>query len=122
MIIICANMIPIPYSPEFMKLALVFSCLCFLTGPAYAGDYRLTLKDNKFEPARLEVPSGEKISVIIHNQDATPAEFESRDLNREKIVSPNSEARILIGPLKPGTYDFFDDFHPKTATGTFVVK
>jgi hypothetical protein len=27
----------------------------------------------------------------------------------------------MAGPLKPGTYKFFDDYHPDTATGTITA-
>jgi Cupredoxin-like domain len=29
---------------------------------------------------------------------------------------------VFVGPLKPGTYAFFDDYHPDTAKGTMIAK
>jgi len=102
-------------------MAALSACLLFSIA-AHAEDYVLTLKNNQFSPKVLNVPAGQKIKLIVKNQDATPAEFESSDLNREKVVSANSEIVVFIGPLNPGTYGFFDDFHRDTTTGTIVAK
>ena len=32
------------------------------------------------------------------------------------------EITVYIGPLRPGRYEFFGDFHPDTARGHIVVK
>jgi plastocyanin len=105
------------------KTLLIAACaLLVSSGGAFAADYVLTLKDNKFEPQQLSVPAGEKIKLTVKNLDATPAEFESYDLNREKIVKGGAEAVVTIGPLKPGTYQFFDEFHKDTTTGTIVAQ
>ncbi len=57
----------------------------------------------------------------IENQDPTPAEFESADLRVEKIVVPGGKIAVMAGPLKPGIYKFFDDYHPDTAKGTVTA-
>ena len=41
--------------------------------------------------------------------------------SREKVVKPGSSASIFVGPLKPGRYEFFDDFHPATR-GVLVAR
>ena len=109
-----------------MKRSLVFSvalsaCLLFAAA-AHAEDYVLTLKNNQFSPKVLTIPAGQKIKITVKNQDATPAEFESSDLNREKVVAANSEITIFIGPLDAGSYGYFDDFHRDTTTGTIIAK
>ncbi|MDF2177267.1 cupredoxin domain-containing protein [Aliiglaciecola sp. CAU 1673] len=83
--------------------------------------FELVLKDHLFYPAKVEVPSGQKVRLIIHNQDDTPEEFDSFDLNREKVVFPQRKATIYIGPLKPGTYEFFGEFNPHTARGEVIA-
>ncbi len=109
-----------------MKRSL--SCLIALFGyilfsaAAHAEDYVLTLKDHQFSPKMLTIPAGQKIKITVKNQDATPAEFESSDLNREKVVAANSEIIIFIGPLDAGTYGYFDDFHRDATTGTIVAR
>src|SRR5580704_5849034 len=84
--------------------------------PAWSGDatYTLTLHDHRFTPLQLDLPAGKKVALIVKNLDATPAEFESTDLNREKVVVGGGTITIFIGPLRPGSYEFFDDFNPST--------
>jgi hypothetical protein len=109
-----------------MKRSLAYSVAlsCYLLFPAaaHAEDYVLTLKNNQFSPGILTIPAGQKIKITVKNQDATPAEFESSDLNREKVVGANSEIIIFIGPLDAGSYGYFDDFHRDTTTGTIIAK
>ena len=68
------------------------------------------------------MPAGQKLRLVIENKDSTPEEFESYELNREKIVAPGSKITVFVGPLKPGRYEFFGDFNPKTARGWLVVR
>lgn len=81
----------------------------------------LTLKDHRFNPAEVTVPAGERFRIEVANQDDTPAEFESSDLRVEKIVVPGGKIGVMAGPLKPGRYKFFDDYHPDSATGTVIA-
>jgi plastocyanin len=82
----------------------------------------LSIKNHRFEPAELVVPAGQRIRLTVKNLDAVPEEFESHELKREKIIAGGAEATILIGPLKPGTYKFFGEFHEATAQGHIVAK
>jgi hypothetical protein len=68
------------------------------------------------------VPAGQKVKLIVENQDATPEEFESHELNREKIVAPKSKVSIFIGPLKAGKYPFFGEFNQATARGLVIAE
>lgn len=105
---------------RFWVLMLAASAFC---GGAFAQDaFTLTIKDHRFEPAELQVPAGKKIRLQVKNLDPTPEEFESPDLRREKVIPGKSEATIMIGPLKPGTYKFVGEFHESTAKGTVVAK
>jgi len=89
---------------------------------AQAEDYTITIKDHQFSPLDLKVPAGQKIKVIVKNNDATDEEFESSDLDREKIVSGNGQITVLLGPLDAGSYKYFGDFHRDTANGTITAK
>jgi hypothetical protein len=100
----------------------LLAVLLLFVRAAYAEDYAITLKNNQFSPKELIVPSGRKIKLIVKNLDATPAEFESSDLNREKIVGANGEISVFIGPLDAGSYGYFDDFHRSTTTGIITAK
>jgi hypothetical protein len=84
--------------------------------------YTIVIKDHRMNPAELEVPAGKKIKLLVDNQDPTPEEFESHSLNREKVIPGNSKVTIFIGPLKPGSYEFFGEFHEATAQGRIVAK
>jgi hypothetical protein len=84
--------------------------------------FELSIKDHRFEPATIEIPGQQKIKLLVKNLDATPEEFESYELNREKIIPGNSQAVIFIGPLKAGEYPFFGDFNQATAQGKVIAK
>ena len=82
----------------------------------------LHIKEHKFYPETLKLPSGRKIRIKVHNHDATIEEFESFDLKREKIIRGNSSAVVILAPLKPGIYKFFGEFHEETAQGEIIVE
>lgn len=84
--------------------------------------YQLTAKDGRFTPETIEVPAGKKFRLVVTNAGPGPEEFESHELNREKVIPAGSKAEIIIGPLAPGSYGFFGEFHPKTAKGQIVAK
>lgn len=84
--------------------------------------YTLNIKDHRFQPTELTIPANTKVKLVVKNLDPTPEEFESHDLHREKIVTGKGQVMILIGPLDPGIYKFFGDFHQDTAQGRLVVK
>lgn len=85
-------------------------------------DVALVIKEHRFVPAEIRVPAGKKIKVMVDNQDPTAEEFESHALNREKVIAGNSKATIFIGPLAPGKYPFFGEFHEKTAQGVVIAE
>lgn len=108
------------------KLFLVITAsFAFLALPALASEtpeYKLSIKDHKFNPESLEIPANTKIKLLVKNEDKTAEEFESHDLKREKVIKGGAEAPIMVGPLKPGEYTFFGEFHPQTAQGKLIVK
>ena len=81
----------------------------------------LTLKDHRFTPSQVTVPAGERFRIEVVNQDATPASSKAATCAFEKIVVPGGKITVNAGPLKPGTYKFFDDYHPDLATGTITA-
>jgi plastocyanin len=104
---------------------LAAALLAGVAAPALrAEDFTLTvtIRNHRFEPAELEVPAGKRIKLVVKNADATAEEFESLDLRREKIVAGGAEITVFIGPLAPGVYEFFGDFHPDTARGHITAK
>jgi len=81
----------------------------------------LAIKHQTFVPAKLTIPAGRVVKILINNEDTFPAEFESYDFNREKVIPGTSRVPVFVGPLRPGTYKFFNDFHP-ASTGSLIVK
>jgi high-affinity iron transporter len=82
----------------------------------------LVFHNHRFEPPRIEVPAHQKFKLQVKNTDDTADEFESVDLNREKLVTPGQSITVFLGPLDPGEYKFFGDFHQDTAQGVLVAK
>jgi hypothetical protein len=107
-----------------MKLRTLFAALLFvpLCGLAADKEFTLVIKDHYFVPSEIRVPAGQKVKLIVENQDATPEEFESHELNREKIIAPKSKVSIFIGPLKAGKYPFFGEFNQATARGLVIAE
>ena len=106
-------------------IQLSIICSFLLLAPlanAEVPQFEIMIKDHKFSPAELEIPAGKKVKLIVKNQDPTPEEFESHDLNREKIVTGNGQIIVFVGPLKPGEYGYFGEFNPETAQGKIVVR
>jgi plastocyanin len=95
-----------------------------LTAPARADtqEFHSVIKDHRFTPAELTIPAGQKVQLVVENQDPTPEEFESYDFNREKIVPGNGRIVVFVGPLKPGKYEFFGEFNASTARGWLIAK
>ncbi|MGH7030680.1 MAG: cupredoxin domain-containing protein [Stellaceae bacterium] len=93
------------------------------TAPAVAADpsVAIALQNNQFVPSEVQIPAGTKIKLVVSNDNQTPSEFESHQFHREKIVPPGQQVTVFVGPLDPGSYEFFDDFHPQTR-GHLIVK
>lgn len=92
------------------------------TAVAEVQEFKIVIKDHKFEPATLVVPAGKKVKLLVDNQDPTPEEFESYDLYREKIVPGNSKIVIFLDPMEPGEYSYFGEFNEATAQGKIVAQ
>ncbi|CAP54592.1 putative exported protein [Gluconacetobacter diazotrophicus PA1 5] len=111
---------PMRAVPSLILPLCLFVCLA---RPAAAQDpYRLVLKDHHFTPDHLDVPAGQRFLITLSNQDDTVDEFESYDMKFEKIVVQGGTITVHAGPLHPGTYKFFDDYHPDSAVGTVTAQ
>ena len=89
---------------------------------AAAPEQLLVIKNHRFEPAEFKVPAGQRIKLVVHNQDSTPEEFESHSLNREKVIPAGAKATVYIGPLKAGRYEFIGEYNEATAKGVVVAE
>jgi plastocyanin len=104
-------------------LVLTVSFLAVAAMRAVAADPQvpISIRDHQFVPSEVPVPPGVKVELVIKNEQAVSAEFESTVLHREKIVRAGGTITVFVGPLDPGTYEFFDDFNRATR-GRLVVK
>lgn len=84
--------------------------------------FELEIRNHLFTPAELVVPAHTRVKLRVTNADPTPEEFESYELNREKVIMGQRTAIIFVGPLAPGEYPFFGEFHPKTAQGRVIAQ
>jgi plastocyanin len=105
-----------------MKHLIILLALLPLHALAADADFILTIKNHRFLPSEMRVPAGKKIKLQVINQDATPEEFESHALNREKVIAGNGSTTIFIGPLEAGRYQFMGEFHEATAQGVIIAQ
>lgn len=107
-------------------LATLACCLMAPLGAALAAPdlptFRLECNNGVFTPRQLVVPAGQKIKIEIYNTGTEAIEFESLPLRKEKALSPGGHSFVVIFPLEPGEYKFFDDFHIQTGQGRIVAR
>ena len=113
-----------PMFRDFLAASGVALALALAATAASAQEpeFRIAIQNHKFEPAEVTVPVNTKVKLVIDNKDATPEEFESKELKREKVIPGNSTGFVTVGPLKAGRYPFFGDFNKKTAQGVLIVR
>lgn len=110
-----------------MKIQALFAAVALMIGAQLVNAdemqrFELTIKDHQFHPSEITIPANTRVLLVIHNQDDSPEEFESKALHIEKIIGGGKTATLKIGPLKPGSYPFVGEFHEDTAKGTIIVK
>lgn len=84
--------------------------------------FKIEMADGKLTPLRLEVPAGKAFKLEVTNAGASAAEFESKELHKEKVIAPKATTVISVKALAAGEYGFFDEHQPKAPTGTIVAK
>ena len=107
---------------SFMYCAITFVLLLATNAMAAPPEFEIEIRNHLFQPDTLTIPANTKVKLIVYNRDTTPEEFESYELNREKVIMGGRKAIIFVGPLPPGEYPFFGEFNPQTALGKIVVK
>ena len=89
---------------QIRALVLALGILAITPAVSAEPEFVIQIKNHQFIPAELRIPAGEKVQIVVDNQDDTPEEFESYALNREKHVPPKSRITLFIGPLAAGRY------------------
>ncbi|MCK6593830.1 MAG: cupredoxin domain-containing protein [Bacteriovoracaceae bacterium] len=104
---------------KYFLLGMIFSVNCMAEEMPY---FELRIKNHKFNIEKIEVPAGKKFKIKVINEDSTSEEFESNSMIVEKFLGPKRSLTVTLGPLKPGTYEYFGEFHMKTAKGIVIAK
>jgi len=84
--------------------------------------HTVRFEEERFEPGELVVQAGTPLQLRVVNQKTEAVEFESFELNRERVIQPGQEVTVYLPALAPGTYRFFDDFHKDTGEGTITAR
>ncbi len=84
--------------------------------------FEITVKDKVFTPSEITVKAGEPFRIKLKNANPMPVELESSKLGFEKVAAGFSDILVNVRAQAPGTYTFFDDFHPKETIGKVVVQ
>ena len=110
---------------KLVVMALCLSVLSLISLPAAAAEkftVELEMNNGELTPPVLKVPAKTPIRIKITNTGTEPVEFESTQLRKEKVLAPGAQSSVVIQPLTPGEYKFFDEFHMNTAQGVIVAK
>jgi plastocyanin len=103
-------------------LALALLGVYGLASAAEADEIPLTIKDHQFSPAEVHVPANQAATLKVTNADPTAEEFESDDLDIEKVIAGGQSAVITLDPLEPGKYEFYGEYHEDTAKGVLIAE
>ena len=73
------------------RIALLAALLPASAARAEVPVFTLEIRDHLFYPSELVIPADTKVKLIVANLDPTPEEFESYELNREKVIMGGDE-------------------------------
>lgn len=109
-----------------LALAVAAPGVLGLATSARAGDEPaipvLRVDNGRFEPATLVVKAKTALRLRVMNAGKEAIEFESFELNRERVVAPGQEIVVYLPALEPGSYKVFDDFHRGAGEGTIQAR
>ena len=108
-----------------LALVLVAVAVALLPVGALAADppeIPVTIEKNRFQPEEIRVKAGQPFVLVVTNKDATPEEFESKELRIEKVIPGGKTLKIRVRALKPGTYPFVGEYHEATAKGRIIAE
>jgi hypothetical protein len=114
-----------PVHLRTLLAGLTAAAALMATVPSFADElptFSLVIRAAHFLPTTIEVPANTKFRLLIKNEGPGAEEFESIDLQKEKVLAPGASSFLIFQPMKAGTYKFFSEFHPDTAQGRFIAK
>ena len=103
---------------------LVLTFLVLTAAGAFGADLEIpvTIEKNRFQPDEIKVKAGTPFVLVVTNKDATPEEFESKELRIEKVIPGGKTMKIRVRALKSGSYPFIGEYHEATAKGRIVAE
>jgi heme/copper-type cytochrome/quinol oxidase subunit 2 len=110
--------------PRNLILAMAGAIALLYASPGQAqqaAEIQLTYSNSQFQPSEVRAPADRPVVFRVKNLDAKAMEFESKSLRVEKVVAAKSEGVINVRALKPGRYEFYDDFNDKVR-GVLTVQ
>ena len=104
--------------------SLAMTCLVLVVSVAAAADLEIpvTIEKNRFQPNEIRVKVGTPFVLVVTNKDATPEEFESKELRIEKVIPGGKTLKIRVRALKAGSYPFVGEYHEATAKGRIIAE
>src|SRR5215813_11749903 len=105
---------------------LMVSGALLAVGPAFGADapaeIALSIEQHRFQPEEIRVKAGAPFVLVNSNKDATPEEFESKELRVEKVIPGGKTLKVRMPALKKGAYGFVGEFHEATAKGKIIAE
>jgi plastocyanin len=80
---------------------------------------KIEIKDFMFNPQKITVKSGDKITWVNHDEEPHTVVSVGKKFQKSSALDTDQEYSIIAGA--PGTYEYFCSVHPKM-TGTIVVE
>lgn len=111
--------------PPLLFVVALWLSLGWGATPVQAADlltFTVTAKDGRLSPTEIEVPSSQRIKLVVKNEGPGPIEFENLDLRIEKVLAPGGTSFIVTPKLRPGKHEFFDEFHAETGRMWLIAK
>ena len=112
-----------------MKIAALLCGITSISLSAFADDansaaagskvIKIEIKDFAFNPQKITVKSGEKITWINHDEEPHTVVSVGKKFQKSPALDTDQEYSITAGA--PGSYEYFCSVHPKM-TATIVVE
>ena len=103
-------------------LSLVAASLSNAETAAAIATLQVRFDGHQFTPQTLPVPAHRPLVLTVINASRETIEFESFKLNREVALTPGETKQVRLPALRPGRYDFYDDFHDGVPKGYLIAK
>ena len=91
-------------------------------GAAVENSLSVEAFDFYFDPTSLAVDVGAEVTIEFTNSGSVSHSWTSTDLDAEVEAGGGEESSVTFtAPAKPGSYDYFCEYHPDEMQGTLSV-